>query len=52
MIAYNEFIEPYEDHVLGEVSSTVNNAYLEMNGTEGVASYGLVVDLAVAYYAR
>lgn len=52
MVAYNQFLEPYRDHVLGEVSSTVNNAYLEMNGTVGVASYGLVVDLAVAYYAR
>jgi Ca2+/Na+ antiporter len=52
MRAYNKFLEPYRDHVLGEVSSTVNNAYLEMNGTPGVVSYGLVVDLAVAYYAR
>ena len=52
MRAYSEFLEPYRDHVLGEVSSTVNNAYLEMNGTPGVVSYGLVVDLAVAYYAR
>ena len=52
MRAYSAFLEPYRDHVLGEVSSTVNNAYLEMNGTPGVISYGLVVDLAVAYYAR
>ncbi len=52
MRAYRVFLEPYRDHVLGEVSSTVNNAYLEMNGTPGVISYGLVVDLAVAYYAR
>jgi hypothetical protein len=52
MRAYHAFLEPYRDHVLGEVSSTVNNAYLEMNGTPGVVSYGLVVDLAVAYYAR
>ena len=50
--AYSEALEPYRDHVLGEVSSTVNNAYLEMNGTPGIISYGLVVDLAVAYYTR
>ncbi len=52
MYAYNEAMEPYRDHVLGEVSSTVNNTYLEMNGTPGIKSYGLVVDLAVAYYTR
>ena len=48
--AYSEAMEPYRDHVLGEVSATVNNAYLEMNGTPGIISYGLVVDLAVSYY--
>ena len=52
MVAYSEAMEPYRDHALGEVSSTVNNAYLEMNGTPGIVSYGLVVDLAVSYYTR
>lgn len=52
MVAYQKAMEPYRDHVIGEVSSTVNNAYLEMNGTPGIVSYGLVVDLAVAYYTR
>ena len=50
--AYREFAEPYQDHVLGEVSTTVNNAYLEMNGTPGIISYGLVVELAVAHFSR
>ena len=50
--AYIEWREPYRDHVLGEVSSTVNNAYLEMNGTPGVISYSFVVELAVAHYTR
>lgn len=52
MRAYSKAMEPYRDHKLGEVSATVNNAYLEMNGTPGIISYGLVVDLAVAYYTR
>lgn len=52
ILAYREMIEPYRDHVLGEVSSTVNNAYLEMNGTQGIVSYGLVVELAVAHFSR
>ncbi len=50
--AYREFSEPYQDHILGEVSTTVNNAYLEMNGTPGIISYGLVVELAVAHFSR
>ena len=50
--AYTDFLEPYKDHVVGEVSDKVNDAYLEMNGTPGIVSYGLVVDLAVAYYTR
>jgi hypothetical protein len=35
--------------VAGEISGTVNDLYLKGNGTEGTQSYGLVVDLAVAY---
>lgn len=50
--AYQKMIEPYQDHALREVSTTVNNAYLEMNGTEGIISYGLVVELAVAHFSR
>ena len=50
MIAYNNFYEPYRDNVIGEVSGAINDAYLQANGTEGSVSYGLVVDLAVAYY--
>jgi hypothetical protein len=32
-----------------EVSEAVNNSYLVIQGTEGTKSYGMVVDLAVAY---
>jgi hypothetical protein len=35
---------------LGEISDKANNAYLQINGTEGVVSYGFVVRLAVAYH--
>ena len=48
--AYSAFFDKYRDNVVADVSDTMNNAYLEGQGTEGVESYGLVVDLAVSYY--
>ncbi len=51
LIAYATFFEKYEDSVAGEIAEGLNNAYLESQGTPGSASYGLVVDLAVAFYA-
>ena len=50
--AYHDFYEKYQDNVVGEISGAVNDAYLQINGTQGTASYGLVVDLAVAYYNK
>ncbi len=49
MMAYSNFFDRYRDSVAGEVSEAVNNTYLQMQGTQGTKSYGLVVDLAVAY---
>lgn len=49
--AYSKFYDRYRDSKVGEVSTAINNAYLVANGTEeGTRSYGLVVDLAVAYF--
>ena len=49
--AYLNFFEKYRDNVAATVSETTNNAYLQSQGaSEGTQSYGLVVDLAVAYY--
>ena len=48
--AYSEFFDKYRDSTVSEISETVNNTFLVMHGTEGVKSYGMVVDLAVAYY--
>lgn len=50
MQAYSRFFDKYQDSVAGEVSETVNNTFLVINGTEGTKSYGMVVDLAVAYF--
>ncbi len=50
MAAYSAFYEKYRDSVASTVSGTVNNTFLVIQGTEGTKSYGMVVDLAVAYY--
>ena len=50
MVAYSQFYDQYRDSVLGEISGAVNDAYLQIQGTPGTRSYGMVVDLAVAYY--
>lgn len=49
--ASSAFFEKYRENVVADVSSAVNNNYLQSQGqVEGSRSYGLVVDLAVAYY--
>ncbi|MBR5322339.1 MAG: DUF3810 domain-containing protein [Clostridia bacterium] len=51
MVAYSRFFEKYRESVASEVSDAVNDTYLKTQGqSSGTASYGLVVDLAVAYY--
>ncbi len=49
--ASSEHSQKYADSKFGETVGNVNDAYLQMNGTEGTVSYGLAVRLAVAYYA-
>ena len=49
-VAYSNFFDKYRDSVASEVADKVNDTYLKVNGTEGSVSYGLVVDIAVAYY--
>lgn len=48
--AYDVVYDKYDGTVVGEVSDKLNNAYLQSVGTEGTVSYGLVVDLCVAFY--
>ena len=50
MRAYSKFFDKYRENVVEKVSDKVNDTFLTINGTEGVKSYGMVVDLAVAYY--
>ena len=48
-VAYNEFFMQYAHSVSSKVSGAVNDTYLKSQGTEGQVSYGMVVDLTVAY---
>ena len=50
MIAYNNFFSKYQNSPASSVSGAVNDTFLKFQGTEGTASYGMVVDLTVAYY--
>lgn len=50
-IAYSEFFDKYRENTVADVSEATNNAYLQSQGAvQGTRSYGMVVDLAVAYY--
>lgn len=52
LIAYNEFFEKYEENAAADITGAVNDVYLKSNGqSAGSMSYGLVVELAVSYYA-
>ena len=51
MLAYAEYYKKYQKSFVGKLSSSINNAYLIANGSpSGSQSYGLVVDLTVAYF--
>ena len=48
--SFSNFFEKYSNSKAALVSETVNDTYLKANGqTEGIDSYGLVVDLSVNY---
>jgi hypothetical protein len=50
--AYSNFFNKYRDSTASKVNNAVNDTYLKAQGTEGTKSYGMVVDLAVAYYLQ
>ncbi len=45
--AYSEFYDKYKDSTIGKVTGQINDTYLQIQGSR---SYGMVVDLTVAYY--
>jgi hypothetical protein len=51
-ISYAEFYAKYRHSKVSNVSNAVNDTYLKLQGTPGAKIYGMVVDLAVAYYKK
>ena len=52
LAAFSNFFDKYEKSVASQVSGVVNDAYLVSQGTQGQVSYGMVVDLTVAYFKK
>lgn len=50
--AMNAVVREHRDSPLYKLMHDVNDAYLKVNGTEGVVTYGYVVRLAVAYLTK
>lgn len=51
--SYSAFFKPYQNSAASAVTTAINDTYLGSQGEKaGTASYGLVVDLAVAYYEK
>ncbi len=49
--SFSLFFDKYRESTASNVTGTVNNAFLQSQGqSAGIQSYGLVVDLAVAYF--
>lgn len=50
---YRVYYQKYENHPAKEVNNKVNDAYLKHNDQPaGIRSYGMVVDLLLAYYEK
>ena len=52
LAAYSKFFNKYRESTASKVSNKVNDVYLKAQGTVGKKSYGMVVELAVAYFKR
>ena len=51
--SFSAFFRKYADSTASHVTGSVNNAFLQSQGqSHGIKSYGLVVDLAVAYFKQ
>ena len=51
IVTYNNFFDKYKESKVSNVSAAINDTFLKSQGqSEGMKSYGRVVDLAVAYY--
>ncbi len=49
MYSYSLFFEKYRENTVADISGSINDSYLQSQGTVGTRSYGMVVDLTCAY---
>ncbi len=53
IFGFNSFFEPYADSAASKVMGTVNNVSIKLRGdSDGEKSYGMMVELAVAYFEK
>ena len=52
MKACTDFYYENRIELIGKISNFFNDNYLKSQGTEGVISYGMVVELCVSYYCN
>lgn len=53
MTAFSEFFDRYRRSIASDVTNAINDTYIKATGDEhGSASYGMVVDLACAFYSE
>ncbi len=50
--AYSDFYSKYRNSVASNVSGSVNDAFLQIQGTPGTVSYGMVTQLTVGYFRK
>lgn len=50
--AYSDFFEKYKDNAVHDVTESMNDTFLQSQGTEGTVAYDLVTELVVAYTVR
>lgn len=52
MVAYSKFYNENKNELTAKISNFFNDNYLKSQGTAGVVSYGLVVELCVSYFEK
>ncbi len=49
LYAFSSFFDKYRESVASEITGTINDTYLTLQGAGGIKSYDMVTNLVVAY---
>ncbi|MBO4220142.1 MAG: DUF3810 domain-containing protein [Clostridia bacterium] len=52
LYAFSSFFDKYRDSVASEITGTINDTYLTLQGAGGIKSYDMVTNLVVAYLGK